>query len=74
MSGLVTPTPYNVMITSWILKRLTISRRKMNIEHYESLSSPVIRKRSSIKKILNILILRQKESLMRGDLNPKKIT
>jgi hypothetical protein len=34
----------------------------------------VISKRSTIKKILNILLLRQKEPLRRGgDLNPKKV-
>jgi hypothetical protein len=32
-------------------------------------NSPVISKRSTIKKILNILLLRQKEPLRRGDLN-----
>jgi hypothetical protein len=39
-----------------------------------SVSRPVISKRSSIKKILNIFLLRQKESLNgRGDLNPKEV-
>jgi hypothetical protein len=57
-----------------ILKRLTISRCKMNIKLHGCFSSPVINKRSSIEKILNILLLRQKESLMCwGDLNPKKV-
>jgi hypothetical protein len=60
-------------ITSRILKRLTISRRKVNIELHGSLSSQVISKRSSIEKILNILLLRQKEPLRCGDLNPKKV-
>jgi hypothetical protein len=61
-------------ITSRILKRFTISDHKVNIELYGSLSSLVINKRSTIKKILNILLLRQKESLRRGgDLNPKKV-
>jgi hypothetical protein len=60
-------------ITSRILKRFTISGHKVNIELYESLSSPVISKRSTIKKILNILLLRQKEPLRYGDLNPKKV-
>jgi hypothetical protein len=70
----VNKTPYNVTTTSRILKRLTISRCKMNIEIHGSLSSPVISKRSSIEKILNILLLRQKEPLIRGgDLNPKKV-
>jgi hypothetical protein len=45
---------------SRILKRLTISGCKVNIELYGSLSRPVISKRSSIEKILNILLLRQK--------------
>jgi hypothetical protein len=53
------------MITSRILKRLTISGHKVNIELHESLSSPVISKRRSIEKILNILLLREKEPLMR---------
>jgi hypothetical protein len=61
-------------IMSRILKRLTISECKVNIELHGSLSSPVISKRSSIEKILNILLLRQKEPLKRGgDLNPKKV-
>jgi hypothetical protein len=59
-------------ITSRILKRLTISGHKVNIELHKSLSSPVISKRSTIKKILNILLLKQKEPLRR-DLNPKKV-
>jgi hypothetical protein len=63
-----------VTITSRILKRLTISGCKVNIELHGSLGSPVISKRSSITKILNILLLRQKEPLRRGgDLNPKKV-
>jgi hypothetical protein len=61
-------------ITSRILKRFTISGHKVNIELHGSLSSPVISKRNTIKKILNILLLRQKEPLRRGgDLNPKKV-
>jgi hypothetical protein len=57
-----------------ILKRFTISGHKVNIELHGSLSSLVINKRSTIKKILNILLLRQKEPLRRGgDLNPKKV-
>jgi hypothetical protein len=59
---------------SRILKRFIISGHKVNIELHESLNSPVISKRSTIKKILNILLLRQKEPLRHGgDLNPKKI-
>jgi hypothetical protein len=70
----VNKTPYNMTIASRILKRFTISGHKVNIELYGSLSSPVISKRSTIKKILNILLLRQKEPLRRGgDLNPKKV-
>jgi hypothetical protein len=57
------------------LKRLTISGCKVNIELHGSLSSPVISKRCSIEKILNILFLRQKEPLRcGGDLNPKKVS
>jgi hypothetical protein len=69
----VNKSPYNMMITSRILKRLTISGCMVNIELHGSLSSPVISKRSPIKKILNILILRQKEPFMCGDLNPKEV-
>jgi hypothetical protein len=61
-----------VTITSRILKRLTISGYKVNIELHGSLRSPVISKRSSIEKIQNILLLRQKELTCGGDLNPKK--
>jgi hypothetical protein len=61
-------------ITSRILKRFTISGHKVNIEFHESLNSSVISKRSTIKKILNILLLRQKEPLRRGgDQNLKKV-
>jgi hypothetical protein len=61
-------------ITSRILKRFIISGHKVNIKLHGSLNSPVISKRSTIKKILNILFLRQKEPLRRGgDLNLKKI-
>jgi hypothetical protein len=46
----------------------------VNIELHESLSSLVISKRSSIEKILNILLLRQEEPLRYGgDLNRKKV-
>jgi hypothetical protein len=59
---------------SRILKRLTISGCKVNIELHGSLSSLVISKRSLIKKILNILLLRQKEPhRCEEDLNPKKV-
>jgi hypothetical protein len=62
-------------ITSRILKSLTISGCKVNIELYGSLNSPVISKRSLIERILNILLLRQKEPLKRGgDLNPKEVS
>jgi hypothetical protein len=70
----VNKTPYNVTITRRILKRLTINGCKVNIEFHGSLNSPVISKRSSIEKILNILLLRQKEPLgCGGDLNSKKV-
>jgi hypothetical protein len=70
----VNKTPYNVTITSRILKRLTISVCKVNIKLHMSLSSLVFDKRSSIEKILNILLLRQKELLRHGgDLNPKEV-
>jgi hypothetical protein len=62
-----------VTIMSRILKRLTISGCTVNIELHENLSSPMISKRSSIEKILNILLLRQKEPLMRRDLNSKEV-
>jgi hypothetical protein len=63
-----------VTITSRILKRFTISGHKVNIELHGSLSSSVISKRSVIKKILNILLLIQKEPLRcGGNLNPKKV-
>jgi hypothetical protein len=53
---------------------LTISRCKVNIELHWSLNSPVISKRSLIEKILNILLLRQKEPLRCGDLSHKKVS
>jgi hypothetical protein len=64
-----------VTITSRILKKFTISGHKVNIELHGSLNNPVISKRSAIKKIMNILFLRQKEPLRHGgDLNPKKVS
>jgi len=54
----VNKTSYNVTITSRIIKRLTISGRKVNIELHGSLISPVISNRSTIKKALNIFFLR----------------
>jgi hypothetical protein len=70
----VKKTSYNVIITSRILKRLTISGCKVSIGLHGSLSSSVISKRSLIEKILNILLLRQKEPLRHvGDLNPKEV-
>jgi hypothetical protein len=70
----VNKTPYNVMIMSRILKRFTISGCEVNIELHGCLNHPVISKRSSIKKIVNILLLRQKEPLRHGiDLNPKEV-
>jgi hypothetical protein len=56
----INKTPNNVTIMSRILKKLIISRCKVNIELHGSPSSPEISKRSSIEKILNILLLRQK--------------
>jgi hypothetical protein len=51
-----------MMIMSRILKRFTISGHKVNIELHGSLSSLVISKRSTIKKILNMLLWRQKRT------------
>jgi hypothetical protein len=59
----VNNTSYNVTITSRILKRLTITGCKVNIDLHGSLSSPVISKRSLIEKILDILLLRKKNPL-----------
>jgi hypothetical protein len=59
MSGQVTKvnkTPYTVTITSKILKKLNISNSKMT----------KVNKRSSVEKILNVLLLRQKETLDHG--------
>jgi hypothetical protein len=62
------------MIMSKIFKMLTINECKVNIELHGSLSSLIISKRSSIEKILNILLLRQKEPLRREEnFNPKKV-
>jgi hypothetical protein len=54
----INKTPYNVTITRRNLNRLAISGCKVNIDLHGSLNSPVISKRSSIEKILNILLLR----------------
>jgi hypothetical protein len=63
-----------VTITSRILKRLTIIGCKVNIELHGSLSRPVISKKSSIEKILNILLLKQKQPIKReGYLNLKEV-
>jgi hypothetical protein len=61
------------MITRSIVKRLTISGSKVNIMFNGSLNNPVISKRRLIEKILNILLLREKEPHRRGELNPKKV-
>jgi hypothetical protein len=53
----INKTLNNVMITSRILKGLTISGCMVNIELHGSLNNPVLSKRSSIK-VLNILLLR----------------
>jgi hypothetical protein len=53
-----------VTIMSRILKRLTISGCKVNIKLHVSLNSPVNSKRSSIEKILNIPLLKQKNPLV----------
>jgi hypothetical protein len=70
----VNKIPYNVTIMSRILKKLTISSSKMNIKLHESLNRPIISKRTLIEKILNILLLREKETFSRGQLNPKKVS
>jgi hypothetical protein len=70
----VNKTPYNVTITSRILKRLTISSSKMNIKLHGSLNRLIISKRILIEKILNILLFREKETLSHGQLNPKKVS
>jgi hypothetical protein len=62
----VNKTPYNVTITSGILKMLTISGSKVNIELHGSINSLVISKRSSIEKTLNTLLSRLEESLSHG--------
>jgi hypothetical protein len=54
----INKTLYNVTIMSRILKRLMISGCKVNIELHGSLRSLLISKRCSIKKILDILLLR----------------
>jgi hypothetical protein len=63
-----------VTITSRILKRLTISGCKVNIELHGSLSSPMICKRSTIEKILNILLFRKKNLMSGRDLNLKEVS
>jgi 2C-methyl-D-erythritol 2,4-cyclodiphosphate synthase len=71
----INKTPYNVTITSSILKMLTISGSKVNIKLHESLNILLISERGSIKKILNILLLRQKELFSGGgELNSKKVS
>jgi hypothetical protein len=68
----VNKTPYNVTIMSRILKRLIISGCNLNIELHRSLRSLVISKKNSIEKIVNILLLRQKEPLGVEILIPRK--
>jgi hypothetical protein len=70
----VNKTPNNVTITSRILKRFTIRGTKMNIEFHRSVNCPLIGKRGLIKKIQNLLLLRQIKTLRwRGKLYPMKI-
>jgi hypothetical protein len=68
----VNKTPYNMTITSRILKKLTISGCKVNIELHGSLSSLVISKRSSIEKILETKI-RHKKLITKTSLNKSNV-
>jgi 2C-methyl-D-erythritol 2,4-cyclodiphosphate synthase len=55
----VDKTTNNVTIASRTQKRLTISGTKTNIEVHGSLNSVVISKRSPIKKLVNVFLLRE---------------
>jgi hypothetical protein len=62
-------------IMSGICKKLPISGTKMNIKFHGSLYSTMVSERSTIKKILNVLSLRQIKTLRCGrNLDPKKVT
>jgi hypothetical protein len=61
------------MISCRIKERITIRSAKLNIELYRSLSSMLITKRSTSKKILDILFPERYKSIRSGgNLNPKK--
>jgi hypothetical protein len=62
------------MISCRIKERITIRSAKLNIELYRSLNSMLITKKSTSKKILDILFPGRYKSIKSGgNLNPKKI-
>jgi len=62
-------------MTSGICKKHPISGTKMNIKFHGSLYNTMVSERSTIKKILNVLFLRQIKILRCGrNLDPKKVT
>src|SRR3954469_10966529 len=71
----INKTPNKMTITRWIRKRITISKLKLNIKLHRGLNSALIPKSSTIKKILNILLLRDVKAIRSGgNLNPKKVS
>ena len=59
----VNKTPNKMILACGIRKRLTISELKMKIKLHMSVNSALINEKSTITKILNILLLGQKEGL-----------
>ncbi|KAK1648280.1 hypothetical protein QYE76_066085 [Lolium multiflorum] len=70
----INKTPNKMAITCGIRKRITISRTKLNIKLHRSINRALIPKSSTSKKILNVLLLRDRKAIRSGgNLNPKKI-
>ena len=69
----VNKTPNKMTVACEIRKKL--SGPKMKVKLYGSFNNVLINEINTIKKILNILLLGQKETLRcRRNLNPKKVT
>ena len=62
-------------VASGILKRLTISRPKVNTKLHRNIHRALISETSASKDILNVLLLGEVVALRsRSDLNPKEVT
>ena len=71
----VDKAPDKMAVASGILKRLTISRPKVNTKLHRSIHHTLIRETSASKDILSVILLGEIVALeRRSDLNPKEVT